>query len=401
MVSAKERLRSRFLDVLAERGPRSRAELARDLEVSRATSSTVINDLLQEELIEELPDREASRSAGRPGGRVALKSSGEYLLGVDFGRLSLRIGVSDLGYRLLHHQSWAFDIDAPSDEALDRAALHVEALIRASGVDRSRIRAVGVGVPGPVDAATGMLHAGSILASWVGADVPGGLSQRLGMRVFMDNDANLGALAESTFGAAASARVALYVLLSVGVGLGIVINGRVFRGASGIAGELGHVMIDERGPICRCGSRGCLETQISVNALRKSLEASLGEITNEDLLRMASDGHLGAARAIADAGSMVGRAIGDLCNYLNPDLVLVGGELMRAGAVLLNPLRDAMQRFTIARAVENVRVAPGALGEQAELMGALLFAAERAREARLAASRFAASDAGSAGAVGL
>ena len=139
MVSSKERLRARALDALAEKGPRSRADLARELEISRATSSIVINDLMQEGLIEEIAARETSGAPGRPGARLALKASGDFLLGVDFGRLSLRVGLSDLSYRLLRHEACAFDIDVPSDRALDRAAERVEALIEASGVDRRRI----------------------------------------------------------------------------------------------------------------------------------------------------------------------------------------------------------------------------------------------------------------------
>lgn len=380
MTSPKQRLRTRVIESLQRSGPRSRAELARDLGIARATAAAAVNDLLLDEIVEEGAEAEGPPSRiGRPGTRIRLKTETGYLIGVDFGRLTLRIGIFDLNYQAIREEAWAFDIDAPAEAALDRAAAHVEAMITTAGIARHAIRAVGVGVPGPVDAATGMLHAGSILASWVGTDVPGGLARRLGLPVYMDNDANLGALAEMTFGGAKTAHVMLYVLLSVGVGLGIIINGRVFRGASGIAGELGHVVTDERGAICRCGSRGCLEAQVSVNALRNALQISLGQITTDDMLRLAAEGHVGAGRVVADAGAMVGRAVGDLCNYFNPDMVLVGGELMRAGPVLLNPLRDAMQRFSIARATEHVRVAPGALGERAELLGTVLFANEKSR----------------------
>ncbi|MCB8883600.1 ROK family transcriptional regulator [Acidisoma cellulosilytica] len=381
MTSPKLRLRARVLDALQQFGPRSRADLARELGISRATAAAAVKDLLAAQLVEDGMDADAQPvRIGRPGSPVRIRTEAAYLIGIDFGRLTLRIGIFDLAYQAIREEAWAFDIDAPAEAALDRAAEHVEAMITAAGIARDKIRAVGVGVPGPVDAATGMLHAGSILASWVGTDVPGGLARRLDLPVYMDNDANLGALAEMTFGGAKTAKVALYVLLSVGVGLGIVINGRVFRGASGIAGELGHVVTDERGAICRCGSRGCLEAQVSVNALRNALQVSLGQITTDDMLRLAAEGHIGAGRVVADAGAMVGRAVGDLCNYFNPDVVLVGGELMRAGSVLLNPLRDAMQRFSIARATEHVRIAPGALGERAELLGTLLFASEKARQ---------------------
>jgi ROK family len=168
----------------------------------------------------------------------------------------------------------------------------------------------------------------------------------------------------------------LYVLLSVGVGLGIGIDGQVFRGAGGIAGELGHVVIDDMGPLCRCGNRGCLESKVSVNTLRDAMRDGHGPVSVKDCLQMALDGNIGAQRIIGAAAGQVGRLVGDLCNYFNPDVVLVGGELSAAGDIVLNPLRDSLRRYAIARARENVRVQRGALGDLAELYGALIFAGE-------------------------
>ncbi|MEZ2127714.1 MULTISPECIES: ROK family transcriptional regulator [unclassified Sinorhizobium] len=389
MASSQTRLRTSALDVLATSGPQSRAELARRIGTSRSTASLLVASLIADGLVEEIEsDGEASKSAGRPGTRVALTNPKGYYVGIDFGRIFIKAAVSDANYRIIEQISGDFDIDMPAEAALDFAAEKVDRIVSAAGIDRSEINAVGIGVPGPVDAATGRLHAGSILARWVGTDVPGGLSKRLRLPVYMDNDANLGALAESVYGAARQASVALYVLLSVGVGLGIVINGQVFRGASGIAGELGHVVVDEHGDVCRCGSRGCLEAKISVNALAKALSASHGNITSDEMLRQAVAGDVGANRIVADAGALAGRSVGALCSYFNPDIVIVGGELMRAGESLLAPLKDSMRRFSIARATENVRVVPAALGEQAELIGTLLFAGEKHRQAATVAQLF-------------
>jgi len=383
MTPSQTRIRAAVLEALRTSGPQSRAELARRFGVSRSTMSALVAALIAEKLVEEENDAGAAAraAAGRPGMRVALASPKGYFIGIDFGRLFIKAAIADANYRILEQTSSDFDIDMPADAALDLAAANVEKIIAAAKAERAEIRAVGIGVPGPVDAATGELHAGSILARWVGTDVPGGLSRRLGLPVYMDNDANLGALAESVYGAAREMRVALYVLLSVGVGLGIVIDGRVFRGASGIAGELGHVVVDEHGAVCRCGSRGCLEAIVSVTALPKALSVSHGDISSDEMLRLAVAGDVGANRIVSDAGALVGRSVGHLCNYFNPEIIIVGGELMRAGDSLLLPLQEAMRRFSIARATENVRVIPAMLGEQAELVGTLLFAGERVRAA--------------------
>jgi predicted NBD/HSP70 family sugar kinase len=382
MTPLQNKLRAGVLEALRSAGPQSRAELARRFDVSRSTMSSIVASLLSEGLVAETDDVNGTQKlAGRPGARVELAGQKGYFIGIDFGRIFIKTAISDANYRIIEQVSCDFDIDVPAEVALDLAASNVEKIIAAAGADRNQIKAVGIGVPGPVDATTGQLHAGSILARWVGTDVPGGLAKRLRLPVYMDNDANLGALAESAYGAAKETKVALYVLLSVGVGLGIAINGQVFRGASGIAGELGHVVVDEHGAVCRCGSRGCLEAIVSVNALAKALSASHGEISSDEMLKKAVAGDIGANRVVSDAGALVGRSVGALCNYFNPEIVIVGGELMRAGDSLLVPFKEAMRRFSIARATENVQVVPAWLGEQAELIGTLLFAGEKARAA--------------------
>ena len=380
MVRTQARNRAGLLEVLRARGPLSRADLARATKLSRSAVSQLVAELMAEGVLNETDQAriDTSRSVGRPGTLIALNEHRGYFIGIDFGRLYLRVGLSDGAYRLIAEDQCPFSVDRPAEEALDEATRRVNALIESSGIDRREVLGVGIGVPGPVDKRSGMLHAGSILAAWVGADVAGGLTRRLGLPVYMDNDANLGALAESTLGNGAGAEVLLYVLLSVGVGLGIAIDGKVFRGAGGIAGELGHVVTDDMGALCRCGNRGCLEAKVSVNTLRDTMREGHGPLSVNEFLKLAVAGNTGAQRVVADAGTLVGRLVGDLCNYFNPDLILVGGELSAVDDLLLNPLRESMRRYAIARARENVRVVHGALGDKAELYGALLLAGQNA-----------------------
>ncbi|WP_319529644.1 ROK family transcriptional regulator [uncultured Cohaesibacter sp.] len=377
------RARARIIAALEKQGPQSRAKLARETGFSRSTASMIIQQLVSEGIVETVEEAAtpATRGAGRPGTLIVLKQSFKYLIAIDFGRLSLKVGIFDMRYKLLDVESSDFSVDIPADEAFVFAAAQVEMLLARLSINKSEVEAVGIGVPGPVESATGHIHAGSILATWTGTDVPGKMSRLLDLPVYMDNDANLGILAESTMGGATNAQVALYVLLSVGVGLGIAINGKVFRGSGGIAGELGHVVTDEHGPLCRCGSRGCLEAQISVLALAQSLSGTHKDISPSEMLEKAQAGDPVARRVVMDAGAMAGRQVGALCNYFNPEVVLVGGELMRAGDMLITAITDAMARTSLARAIESVVVRPGALGERAELYGAALFAHEKAIEA--------------------
>jgi predicted NBD/HSP70 family sugar kinase len=194
------------------------------------------------------------------------------------------------------------------------------------------------------------------------------------MDVWLSNDANLGALAESTWGGGRDASGLVYLKLATGIGAGVVLDGRLFEGAGGTAGEIGHTSLDETGDICRCGSRGCLETYASGTAIAGLLSRSLGEpLTLDDVLARAVEGDPGCRRALADAGRHIGAAVADLCNLINPERIVVGGSMAVAGDVLLDPLREAVGLRAIPSAAEDVEIVLGELGERAELLGAVAF----------------------------
>ena len=156
-----------------------------------------------------------------------------------------------------------------------------------------------------------------------------------------------------------------------GTGAGLILAGRPYHGALGVAGEIGHVLADPRGPICRCGNRGCLETIASPVAVAALLQRSTGRpISIQTLLELVAAEDRGARRAVAEAGEAIGRVLSVLVNIVNPELVLVGGELAAAGDVLLNPIRAAIERHSVAPAARSVRVATGTLGPRAEVLGA-------------------------------
>jgi predicted NBD/HSP70 family sugar kinase len=208
--------------------------------------------------------------------------------------------------------------------------------------------------------------------------------------VHLDNDANLGALAEVTLGAGRSARAAVYVQMSSGIGAGLIVDGRPYRGAAGVAGEIGHVTVDESGVICRCGNRGCLETVASGPAIVRLVASSRGEeLTMEQLIGLAKAGDLGCRRAIADAARAVGRVVGNMCNLFNPEMVVVGGDLSAAGELLIGPIRAAIHRAALPVATRGLDVVAGELGDRANVLGALALAiaqSEQAVAARIAAT---------------
>ena len=199
-------------------------------------------------------------------------------------------------------------------------------------MDDSQIVGVGVALPGPIDRRSGKIGSEVILPDWAGVQAQRELSRRLERHVEVDNDANLGALAEASFGAGRGLENIVYLMLGSGIGAGLVLDGRVHRGAAGLAGELGHVQVRTDGAVCRCGNRGCLETVAGERALAALLRPRLGrDVTVRDLIELIDTGDLGATRLVNDAGRAIGRVLADLCNALNPEAIIVGGELSRSG----------------------------------------------------------------------
>jgi predicted NBD/HSP70 family sugar kinase len=386
--------RLRVVDTLRERGVASRGELARLTGLSRTTVTAVLSDLGRAGLVVERADAAPAASEarkGRPPRRFALDASAGAAVGVDFDHANVRVAVADLSSRVLGERQLALDVDRESTDALDAAAAMVVDVLAEAGVDHDRLVGAGMGLPGPIDAKTGSVGTSVLLPGWIGLQPAEELGARLGLHVQVDNDANLGALAEVLFGAARGLRHVIYVKASGGIGAALVLNGRVYRGSAGKAGELGHVEVQADGAICRCGNRGCLETVASAPVLVELLRAVHGPgLTLEDMLDLIRAGDLGARRVVADAGRAIGRLLGDSCNLLNPEAIVVGGELAAAGEPFLDGIREAIGRRVLPAAGDPVDVRPADLGRRAGVLGALALVigdTERLRSAGLVALR--------------
>ncbi|MGI8422056.1 MAG: ROK family protein [Gaiellaceae bacterium] len=386
--SLRELNRLRVVDALRQRGSASRAELARVTGLSRTTVTTLVADLQSRGLLVE-DDAVELNGRGRPPTLLRLNASAGAALGVDFGHQHIRVAVADMSSTVLAERSIGLDVDADAATALDAAASMTEEVLAEAGVELGQLVGAGMGVPGPLDRRTGTIGSTIILPGWTGLNAAEELARRLGLRVEVDNDANLGALAEASRGAAQAIPDVVYVKLATGVGAGLVLGGRLHHGATGIAGELGHIQVQPGGAVCRCGNRGCLQSVASVPAVLASLRPEHGdEITLGGLLDLIEGGDLGARRVVNDAGRTVGRLLADLCNHLNPGAIVVGGDLSAAGEPLLSGIREAIDRYALPNAAEAVEVKAGVLGERAGVLGALALVigdTDRLRSAGLAA----------------
>jgi predicted NBD/HSP70 family sugar kinase len=379
--------RLRVLDALRRSGTASRSDLARITGLSRTTVASLVAGLSSAGIVvEDAPPGPTGR--GRPSGVLRLDLAVGVVVGIHFDHRRLRVGVADLASTVLAERDVPLDVDHEADEALDAAVELVEAVLEEAGVDRAKVVGVGAALSAPVQR-DGTVGNPRILPSWIGINAREELSRRLGLEANVDNDANLGALAELTFGAGRGLTDAVYVKLSTGIGAGLVLDGRIYRGSTGIAGELGHVQVQPDGPVCACGGRGCLQTVAAIPALLALAREVHGhDLTAQGLFEHVHAGDFGARRIVGEAGRAVGRVLADLCNLVNPQAIIVGGDLSAAGEPLLAGIRESIERRALPDAAKAVEVKAAVLGDRAQVLGALALVigdTERLRSAGLAA----------------
>jgi glucokinase len=307
------------------------------------------------------------------------------VIGVDLGGTKLLAGVVDADLNV-HHRVFRHAREGKGpDQLLDALVAAVEEAREAAG---GEVRAVGFGVPSLVDPATGVANTTVHLPL---RDVPlkDVMAERLGIPVAVDNDANAAMVAEHRHGAAIGATCAALLTLGTGIGGGIVVDGRVVRGAHGGAGEWGHMVIAADGPLCTCGNRGCLEMLVSGTALgRAAHEAAVTlpdsgfgralaagrSITGMLATELAHDGDPIARDVVAGMGHYLGVGIGNVVNILNPEVVLVGGGVIAAGDLLLAPARQVVAERALAPSRDQVRIVPTRFGDASGMIGAAVLA---------------------------
>ena len=376
---ARERSTLRVLDFLFREGPANRVDVVRGTDLSRATVSKLVGELQAQGLVSE--QREPPVAAGGPGGPgragrpptlLALNPERGAFGGVDFGHSSVRVAIADLAGSLIAESRTELDVDNEAERAIALAVKELRALAARTRPSHGRLLGVGAAISAPVRRDSGSLAAAGILPGWDAISLRGELQRRLGVPVHVANDANLGALAEVRTGAARGAANVVYLMLSSGIGGGLVLDGALFTGHSGMTGELGHIPVDPDGTACRCGNRGCLETVAGAQRLRHDLRPALGpSATLDQAASLARDGDVACRDRFTAAGQAAGRVVGSICNVVNPELVIVGGELIVAGDLLVDAVREGLGQTAIPAVRADVRVVAATLGDRAELLGAI------------------------------
>jgi predicted NBD/HSP70 family sugar kinase len=369
--------RALVLRLLRREGRVSRADLSKHSGISRSTISSIVADLLAEGLVRDLG--EGASKGGRRPIMLEFNYQSKYVIGVELGTTAMTAVVTDLEATVVHRRRLDFAVE----EGPERGLAVLECLLRdllAMSPTPGGICGVGIALPSPVLYAEGRTVAPPGMQGWDRVPLRDYLSAAIGLPVALDNDANLGALAEWRWGAGQNARNLVYIYLAhTGIGGALMFGGTLYRGAMGSAGEIGHVVVEEGGPLCRCGNRGCLEAVASVpRLLRQAREADLigPEGTLGEFLALAPHS-APARRLLVRVGERLGMAIGGLINLANPDRVVVGGPLADAGELLLGPLRETALRAALAIAVRQVAIAQAALGPDVVALGAAALATEQ------------------------
>lgn len=364
----------------------SRAELAERLDLSRSTVSNIVNPLLTSGLVVE-QGVGVSRGGRRPIVLQINRDAGR-VVGIDIGASHLAVIVTDLHGTILAEAGEPLQIDIGPERCLSRVFVLVDGILAQAGGTLEQVRAIGVGVPGPVVAQEGIVSAPPIMPGWDAFPIRERVEARWHKPTTLDNDADLGALGEWKFGIGQGETNLAYIKIGTGIGCGLLLDGHLYRGVLGTAGEIGHVTVSDSGPPCTCGNYGCLEAMAGGRAIaqRAQLAVKAGqrtqlsifdhgsELSARDVALAAQQGDQVSQQLLADAGRHIGSAVASLINLLNPGLVIIGGGVSGAGPCLLDPLRQAVAEHTMRPSREAVRVVVSELGWRAVGLGAVVLA---------------------------
>ncbi len=345
----------------------TQADLTRTTGLAAGTVSSIGRELAAAAVVDTVA------GSGRRGTTVRLARGAGLVAGVDFGHSHVMVAVGDMAGQILAEARRPIDPGHDHNEGLDRAGEMLDGLLEGLDAQHHELRNIGLGLPAPISDEVVMSSA--ILPGWVGVNARRAAARRFGRAVQIDNDANLGALAEHRHGAGRGHADMVFVKVSSGVGAGLIIGNTLYRGSTGTSGEIGHLTLDDQGPLCRCGSRGCLEAYAASGTALSMMSEQMPDATIDDLVRSAHEGNVAALRVFEDAGLHLGWGLAALTNLMNPGIIVVGGDMARAGDLLLDSARIGLRRHVLAGAAATP-VVTAELGDRASVIGAMLLAIE-------------------------
>ena len=388
------------LNYLREHGPISRVMLAQCLGLSRTTVSSIMDALLQDGMVREGHLLDATSKGGRRAILLHFNSEAGRVLGIDVGRTHLTMILTNLAAEIVSQRSVGFDTERGPEICLSILLSEIRTFVEASAVKWNTIAGIGLGIPGPLSADLRHLSSPPHMPGWDNINIWEVLQQAFHKPLFIDKDANMGALGERRWGAGQGCKDIIYVKIGTGIGCGLILNGHIYRGNQGSAGELGHLSIDENGPVCVCGNRGCLETLAAAHAIVEDAQQGISlaqrlaaqgvtlenipvlsgreQVDITDVVTAAQHGDASSVAALERAGERIGLALTGLINLLNPAVVVIDGGVARSDEILLAPLRRVVASASLPATWKGTRLLTGKLGITTIALGAALMVLDAA-----------------------
>jgi glucokinase-like ROK family protein len=380
------RVETQIVEHLRMAGQLSRSELAKMMGYSRASMTGFINELMESGILKEVGEG-TSQGGRRP---LILSINGDYgfIAGYDIGATSIDLALANFRGDILEHCSEPADVRNDAEVVLGRCAEVVQQMLERQGGTPDQVVAVGVGVPGPVEFAKGILIAPPLMPTWENFPIKKYVSQIFpNATVVVDNDVNIMALGELHRGGGKGLDNFIWVKIGTGIGSGIIASGEIYRGASGVAGNIGHIEAEHNGTICHCGNRGCLEAMAAGPAIAQRgkeaadtgksrflamrLKEAEGKISALDVGEAAASGDTAAIEIIRESGRLIGSVLAGLVEFFNPEVIYIGGGVSKIGFTLLSSIRQAVLKRANPLSTRDLHIEYSELGDMAGVAGAI------------------------------
>lgn len=374
-------LKKRIVQLLYLEGNKSIPDIGRATGMSIPTITRTINELIDEGLV--LDNGIGASIGGRRPNLYLLNPEARYVLGIDMGRFSTHISILNLNRQIISSDGVIVSELENDENIVEKIFKKAKELIANSGIDYRKLIGVGVAFPGLIDAKSGMSQT---YKNFSDRPLSRFFEDKFDLPVFVENDARVMALGESYFGLAQGKENVLCLNIGAGIGLGMILNGKLYRGNSGFAGEFGHFEVEPEGKLCICGKRGCLETVASGSAIAKRAQIDmangmisiLGRLTDETPDRIDAETVVKAAQLedqyaiglLSEMGEQLGKGIAVLINIFNPEMIILGGKIGMAENYIIDPLQLSLNKYAISRIKRDCQIVTSKLREKSALLGA-------------------------------
>jgi len=375
-----------LIDLVRRYGEFSKADLVSFTEYSRTKITSCVDSLLNKKII--IANNATEYTGGRRSKTFSLNGNLGLVAGVDIGATSVDLGIADFSGKLLVRYAEALSVREGPIKVLGQACSLLEKMLKENNLNPEKLYGIGIGVPGPVDFSAGTLVSPPIMPGWDRYPIIQTVQQWFpSANVVVDNDVNVMALGEIYQGVGKGVDNLIFVKIGTGIGSGIICEGRIYRGSSGCAGDIGHIGVDKSGPLCHCGNIGCLEAVTAGPAIaeRALLAAQAGKssillsyyerngniLRAEDVGNAAKEGDALATEIIRESGQFIGNVLAGLVNFYNPRVIVIGGGVSNLGNLLLSSIRQTVLNRSTPLATRNLHIVFSEIGPDAGVIGAV------------------------------